>query len=88
MLDILMVHYFSRVGVVVLIGLMWLSTLYQSYQIWFCLFCCFTSQFNSYGHCGTVSSPTFVITLIPDHTYSWASLNKQLTSTSCTYFRL
>ena len=22
-----------------------------------CLFCCFTSQVNSYGHCGTVSSP-------------------------------
>ena len=22
----------------------------------FCLFCCFTSQVNSYGHCGTVSS--------------------------------
>ena len=21
------------------------------------LFCCFTSQVNSYGHCGTVSSP-------------------------------
>ena len=45
-----------------------------------CLFCCFTSQVNSYGHCGTVSSPS--------HTFSWASLNKQLTSTSCTYFRL
>ena len=45
-----------------------------------CLFCCFTSQVNSYGHCGTVSSP--------NHTFSWASLNKQLTSTSCTYFRL
>ena len=23
----------------------------------FFLFCCFTSQVNSYGHCGTVSSP-------------------------------
>ena len=23
----------------------------------FCLFCCFTSQVNSYGHGGTVSSP-------------------------------
>ena len=34
--------------------------------------CCFTSQVNSYGHCGTVSSP--------NHTFSWASLNKQLTS--------
>ena len=34
--------------------------------------CCFTSQVNSYGHCGMVSSP--------NHTFSWASLNKQLTS--------
>ena len=46
----------------------------------FCLFCCFTSQINSYGHGGTVSSP--------NHTFSWASLNKQLTSTSCPYFSL
>ena len=46
----------------------------------FCLFCCFTSQVNSYGHCGTVSSPK--------HTFSWAGLNKRLTSNSCTYFRL
>ena len=45
-----------------------------------CLFCCFTSQVNSYGHGGTVSWP--------NHTFSWASLNKQLTSNSCTYFRL
>ena len=45
-----------------------------------CLFCFFTSKVNSYGHGGTVSSP--------NHTFSWASLNKQLTSTSCTYFRL
>ena len=37
----------------------------------FCLFCYFTSQVNSYGHGGTVSSP--------NHTFSWASLNKQLT---------
>ena len=44
------------------------------------LFCCFTSQVNSYGHGGTVSSP--------NHTFSWASFNKQLTSTSCTCFRL
>ena len=29
---------------------------------------------------GTVSSP--------NHTFSWASLNKQVTSTSCTYFRM
>ena len=49
----------------------------------FCLFvcfCCFTSQVNSYGHCGTVSSPI--------HTFSWAGLNKRFTSNSCTYFRL
>ena len=45
-----------------------------------CLFVCFTSQVNSYGHCGTVS--------LTNHTFSWASLNKQLTSTLCTYFRL
>ena len=36
----------------------------------FCLFCCFTSQVNNFGHGGTVSSPY--------HTFSWASLNKQL----------
>ena len=45
-----------------------------------CLFCCFTSQVNSDGHDGTVSSP--------NHTFAWAGLNRQLTSTSCTYFRL
>ena len=44
----------------------------------FCLFCCFTSQVNSYGHGGTVSSP--------NHTFSWASLNKRLTSALCTFF--
>ena len=33
-------------------------------------FVCFTSQVNSYGHCGTVSSP--------NHTFSWAGLNKRL----------
>ena len=43
-------------------------------------FCCFTSQVNRYGHCGTVSSP--------NHTFSWAGLNKRLTSNLCTYFRL
>ena len=48
--------------------------------IWVDLFVCFTSQVNSYGHCGTVSSP--------NHTFSWAGLNKRLTSNSCTYFRL
>ena len=35
---------------------------------------------NSYVHGGTVSSP--------NHTFSWESLNKRLTSTLCTYFRL
>ena len=44
-----------------------------------CLFCCFTSQVNSYGLCGAVSSP--------NHTFSWAGLNKRITSNSCTYFR-
>ena len=53
---------------------------YRNDYCLFCLFLCFTSQVNSYGHGGTVSSP--------NHTFSWASLNKQLTSTSCTYFRL
>ena len=39
-----------------------------------CLICCFTSQVNSYGPGGPVSSPF--------HTFSWTSLNKQLTSNS------
>ena len=46
----------------------------------FCLFCCFTSQVNNYGHGGTGSSS--------NHTLTYASLNKQLTSTSGTYFGL
>ena len=29
----------------------------------FCLFCCFTSQVNSYGHGGTVSSPNITLFL-------------------------
>ena len=37
-----------------------------------CLLCCFTSQVNSSGHGGTVSSP--------NHTFSWAGLKKRLTS--------
>ena len=46
-----------------------------------CLFCCcFMSQVNSYGHSETVSSP--------NHTFSWAGLNKRLTSNLCTYFCL
>ena len=36
--------------------------------------CWFTSQVNSYGHGWTVSSPK--------HTFSWAGLNKRLTSNS------
>ena len=43
-------------------------------------FCCFTSQVSSHAHCWTVSSP--------NHTFSWAGLNKRLTSNSCTYFGL
>ena len=51
------------------------------FRIWLVgWFCCFTSQVNSYGHCGTVSSPS--------HTFSWAGLNKRFTSNLCTYFRL
>ena len=38
--------------------------------IFFLFFCCFMSQVSSYGHGGTVSSP--------NHTFSWAMLNKQL----------
>ena len=57
-----------------------LHTCFWARVLFVCLFCCFTSQVNSYGHGATVSSP--------NHTFSWASLNKQLTSTSCTYFRL
>ena len=34
------------------------------------MFCCFTSQVNSYGHAGAVSSP--------NHTLFWASLNQYL----------
>ena len=49
-------------------------------NLFVCLFCCFASQVNSYGHGGTVSSP--------NHTFSWAGLNKRLTSNSCAYFRL
>ena len=53
--------------------------------LWSCPFpigivCCFTSQVNSYGHCGMVSSP--------NHTFSWAGSNKRITSNSCTYFPL
>ena len=52
----------------------------QKQHVLFRLFCCFTSQVNSYGHGGKVSSP--------NHTFSWAGLNKRLSSNSCTYFCL
>ena len=51
-----------------------------SVYVCFVCFCCFTSQVHSYGHWGTVSSL--------NHTFSWAGLNKRLTSNLCTYFRL
>ena len=38
----------------------------QCLLVFVCLFCCFTSQVNSYGHGRTVSSL--------NHTYFWASL--------------
>ena len=56
------------------------TVLHKHKIILFVCFCCFTSQVNSYGHCGTVSSL--------NHTFSWAGLNKRLTSNLCTYFRL
>ena len=56
------------------------SNKWALFRLFVCLFCCFTSQVNSYGHCGTVSSP--------NNTFSWASLNKRLTSKSCAYFPL
>ena len=46
----------------------------------FCLFCCFTSQVNSSGHGRMVYTP--------NNTFSWAGLNKRLTSNLCTYFSL
>ena len=50
-------------------------------NILFCLFVLLLYMLiKIYGHGGTVSSP--------NHTFSWASLNKQLTSNSCTYFLL
>ena len=52
----------------------------DAFNTCFFSFCCFTSQVNSYGHCGKVSSL--------NHTFSWAGLNKRLTSNLCTYFRL
>ena len=42
---------------------------FQSANYFVCLLCCFTSEVNSYGHGGTVSSLK--------HTFSWASLNNQ-----------
>ena len=39
---------------------------------------CLFDSVNRYGHVKTVSSP--------NHTFAWASLTKQFTSASCTYF--
>ena len=69
--------FYGFIFMVRIIGWVILHTfILQSADFCFCLFWCFTSQVNSYGHGGTVSSL--------NHTFSWASLNKQLTSTWCT----
>ena len=68
-------HYFTREAEIIID----IVHVYD-FDNWLVGFCCFTSQVNSYGHCGKVSSP--------NHTFSWAGLNKRLTSNSCTYFRL
>ena len=47
-------------------------------SVFFCLM--LYVSVNSYGHAETVSSP--------NHNFSWASLNKRLTSTLCTYLCL
>ena len=58
-----------------------INTLWHELADFYCLFVLLLYlPVNSYGHGGTVSSP--------NHTFSWASLNKQFTSTSCTYFCL
>ena len=54
------------------------TAIYKKADKFVCLFCCFTSHVNSYGHCGTVSSP--------NPTFSWAGLNKRLTSISAHTF--
>ena len=46
----------------------------------FCLFCCFTSQSTAM----VMSGRSVHLTKL----FSWVSLNKRLTSTSCTYFHL
>ena len=58
----------------------YMSSWVEPVLLFVCLFCCFTSQVSSYGHDGTASSP--------NHIFSWAGLNKQLVSSSCTYFHL
>ena len=45
----------------------------MDFAYFFFVFAALRPNYNSYGHCWTVSSP--------NHTFSWASLNKQLTST-------
>ena len=37
--------------------MLWLPIVFLPWFVFVCLFCCFTSQVNSYGHGGTVSSP-------------------------------
>ena len=39
------------------------GNVYDNSGILICLFCCFTSQVNSYGHGGTVSSPNHTLFL-------------------------
>ena len=38
-------------------------------MILFCLLCCFTSQVNSYGHCGTISSHIYIFIYIYIYIY-------------------
>ena len=46
------------------LNLLWQTFLYpRMFFLFVCLFCCFTSQVNSYGHCGTVSSPNHIFFL-------------------------
>ena len=58
----------------VCLGLFSRQVKFEFFFFFFLFVCCFLSQVNSYGHGWAVSSP--------NNTFSWASLNKQLTSTS------
>ena len=57
------------------------KVIWWHFKVWFGLM--LNILVNSYGHDKMVSSPNVLTTL-----FSWTSLNKQLTSTSCTYFLL